>query len=621
MAGSDTRLFDAHFFDIDGCLATRDFNERYELLLKALLQRREQWFLETLRQQLTSDELKDATPTADLLNKIIKIESDFQARLYTDFRAAVQQLLLHSHATLFNSIFKTASEVDELFVGSVSNRMDLRVDKDHSHNPMTGKRTPSVTEFLLDVQAILLRETRKPVELVPLLSDLLHPNSKIGDRFEEIQRINEQSFHILTTLCYTDQDDIEQAEKAAENAAQRCKGLARDAEKHLLNKTQCEKTLAQKETPFYRSQLEQSNAFLAELPEKTKRYEAEKQQAISQATAVRAEKDPIIQARRQLAADLLGVEHVEQGTHALLILEKLSTSHATAPAPCEPTLRMICDEICGLSEINPTPCFSAFSHHRSDIQQTLTWKYSMLSQALLPPCAQSSAFHLARSDGDTSHLPTKPQYPISDRTKTSIYFQITHLVQNMIKTRYPDAAIGLRSNIYDDLCNLLADANALFSAHPALLPEDCSTALIAYAGEAPEQKHALVGKGPTLALHELKSCMMAYHTHHQTRLQRKPDFSAVFQDFLLTVNAMLPHLITERDRLQLPPPVTSPATPRRVRTSLSEPTHLVHARAPLLTALELKKQAMRNKGLPAAPEQPPTDPSAKPTSKPRPDGC
>ncbi len=618
MAGSDTHFFDAHFFDVDGCLATRDFNERYELLLKALLQHRDQWFLETLHQQLTSDELKDERPSKALLNKLIKIESDFQARLYADFRAAVQQLLLRRHATLFNSIFETVSESRELFVGSVSNRIDLRVDKDNSHKLMTGKRTPSVTEFLLDVQAILQRETGKPVTLVPLLSDLLHPDSKIGDRFQEIQRINERAFDILTTLSYTELDDINQAEKSVEHAISRCKGLEKDEQKYLLYKTQSELTLARKETPYYRAQLEQSNTFLAELPEKTRQYEAEKQQAISQAAAVRAEKEPIIEARRQLAADLFGLEHVEQGTQALRILEKLRISHAIAP--CKTTLPMICDEICGLEEIVPSQCFSAFSHHGSDIQHTLSWKYSMLSQALLPPCAQSSAFHFARGCSDTSHLPTAPQYPISDRTKTSIYFQITHFVSDLLKKRYPDTSISVRSHVYDDLCCLLDDAHALFTAHPALLPKDCSTALISYAGEKPEHKHALVGQGPTLTTDELQRCMMAYHTHHEIRLQKKPGFSAVFQDFLLTVNATMPHLIAERNRLQLPPPV-SPATPRRARTSLSEPPSDPTARLPyLLTALELKKKAMRKLSYPV-PEQPSTDPKATPTSKPKPDAC
>lgn len=85
MSVSEPRFFDAHLFDIDGCLASAEFNERYQLLLEKLLQHREQWFLECLSAQLTDEEKQAAIPTADVLNKILTLEADFQKTLYTEF--------------------------------------------------------------------------------------------------------------------------------------------------------------------------------------------------------------------------------------------------------------------------------------------------------------------------------------------------------------------------------------------------------------------------------------------------------------------------------------------------------------------------------------------------------
>jgi hypothetical protein len=537
-------LVDAHFFDIDGCLSSEQFLASYQILLKKTMASREPLLLKTLFERLkpTEHSLLGSPSTALLLN-LQKMELEFQNHFYEDFRQAVRCLLLKKHPALFDFLKSRTQEASQLLVGSVSNRLDVIIDSERADDYR--QKTPSVAEFITDTHFILreigITEKTFPedkISLIPLLSELLHTEAKVGDTFSEIQGINRQAFNIMTSTSYTEEDAIKNAEARKEAASKACGQLEIDADKNKQAAENISKKLEQAPQPYYQQELEKYKHFFEKLPQQQEKLKAEEQRCIKDLAQIRADKEPIILAQRQKATELLRLEKTEQGVSVLRLLEKLRRyKHDDTTKTLLETAREIAEgDTSTSSEASATSyqySTSLFAHHQE------------ASQYVSMSCQRSICdLYPVRYHRPSYETYLSQRFPISDHSKVAIYFQAIQFSMASLRSHFPDVTpLEMRVHIYDDQDSLLENAIGIFKKHPQLLPAGVTVQFIGYAGNALSFKDtSIAGQGPLLSEADLRRCMITYRDLSKPRtpsMSRPEDGSR----FLRAIKKVSPNLL------------------------------------------------------------------------------
>lgn len=187
----------AHLFDLDGCVLNNEFVDQYQEVLENTLADYKKKSLTILSERLTPAEYNSShePTTPELSHKIKTIMAELHTQCYQKFRSAVQKITEETNQPLMKFMAATFKD-GQVILGSVSNRLNYTIDK---RNQLKDDLVyPSVTECLLDLEAVLQKTLGDRVQVNPLLSDFFcKTDSQVGTMFNEIQAINKKSFSDL----------------------------------------------------------------------------------------------------------------------------------------------------------------------------------------------------------------------------------------------------------------------------------------------------------------------------------------------------------------------------------------------------------------------------------------
>lgn len=224
----------------------------------------------------------------------------------------------------------------------------------------------------------------------------------------------------------------------------------------------------------------------------------------------RAQLETTVQMRRDQAMALLGEEQVEQGVQALRVIAKLQhygqlpmvsfLEKIAAPSTDDRVERTHSDDMLIARDASVFACHGDLSGH-------FLCEFSSYRAKLMQDAKTIADYQ------NESAL----SFPISDKSKVAIYFQMIQLNAAKMKDAVASAdEPKLDMYIFDDISHLLENGLQFFAQNPNFLPAGVRVQFVEYKGAAPRVVGVVTGTGPVLSEEEIRCCMINYRDYKNT---------------------------------------------------------------------------------------------------------